>query len=108
MLLTACGRSKAINFYVLNPIPPKFLKKHSNFSLKIGIDSIKTPGYIKRDQLMINSTPHRLKLKEDYQWAEDLDKNISRVIMANLNTMIPEAIFENSPWRSNFKPDYTL
>ncbi len=57
---------------------------------------------------MIHCTPHRLKLEEDHQWAEDLDKNISRVIMTNLNTMIPEAIVENSPWEFNFKPQYTL
>jgi uncharacterized lipoprotein YmbA len=108
VLLAACGRSKAITFYVLNPIPPSMVHKNPNPNLRIGINTIQTPDYIQKNEIMIHCTPQKLKLEEDYQWAEDLNKNISRVIMANLNTMIPEAVFENSPWNSDFKPKYTL
>ncbi|WP_082060339.1 PqiC family protein [Legionella hackeliae] len=94
--------------YLLNPLPPIKSASQPYRHLQIGIDEINTPAYIEKPQLMIHYTPHRLELEEYHQWAEALDKNITRVIETNLSTLLPGSIVESSPWDSKFKPDYHL
>lgn len=108
LILVACGRSKESQFYVLNPIPPKKQLANTYSYLKIGIDEVNCPAYIKKPQLMIHYTPHQIELKEFHQWAEALDKNIMRVVETNLSTLLPGAIVESFPWDSKFKPNYHL
>ncbi|KTD20579.1 Protein of uncharacterised function (DUF330) [Legionella lansingensis] len=107
-LLLACGRSKEAQFYLLNPLPPQKQNGQPYRYLQIGIDEINIPPYTEKPQLMIHCTPHRLELEEYHQWAEALDKNITRVVETNLSNLLPGAIVESSPWNSRFKPGYHL
>ncbi|CEG56276.1 PqiC family protein [Legionella fallonii] len=106
--LVACGRSKNPDYYILNPIPLSKTSTNIYHNLRIGIDKISVPAYIEKPQLIINYTPHRMQLEEDEQWIEGLDKNIARVIVTNLSTLLPGAIVNTSPWEIIFKPNYHL
>lgn len=106
--LAACGRSKNPDYYILNPLPLSKTSTNIYHNLRIGIDKISVPSYIEKPQLSINYTPHRMELKEDEQWAEGLDKNIARVMVTNLSTLLPGAIVNTSPWEIIFKPNYQL
>ncbi|WED43565.1 PqiC family protein [Legionella cardiaca] len=108
LLLVACGRSKDAQMYMLNPLPPAKNGTKPYTYLQIGIDEVTTPAYMTKPQLMIHQTPHRLELEEYHQWAESLDKNITRVVETNLATLLPGAVVESSPWDSKFKPNYHL
>ncbi len=108
LTLCACGRSKQAQFYMLNPVPPKIVPVNRYNYLKIGIDSIRTPAFTEKPQLIIYDSFNRVQLEEFHQWAESLDKNIRRVIKTNLNTLLPRAVMEDAPWDIEFKPDYTL
>ncbi|WP_232505543.1 PqiC family protein [Legionella clemsonensis] len=94
--------------YLLNPLPPIKTASKPYTHLQIGIDGINTPSYIEKPQLMIHCSPHQLKLEEYHQWAEALDKNITRVIETDLSTLLPGSIVESSPWDVKFKPDFHL
>ena len=107
-ILCACGRSKQPEFYMLNPISPKSAPVERHAFLKIGIEPIHTPAFTEKPQLMIYDSLNRVQLEEFHQWAESLDKNIKRVIKANLNTLIPGVVMEDAPWDLDFKPDYNL
>ncbi|STX28190.1 ABC-type uncharacterized transport system, auxiliary component [Legionella beliardensis] len=107
LFLISCGSSKESEFYLLNPIPPKPNKIASN-AIQIGIDEIQVPEYTEKPQLMIHYTPYKVKLEEYHRWAESLDKNIGRVIEANLTTLLPNAVIERYPWDTKFKPSYHI
>nr|HAT8713696.1 hypothetical protein [Legionella jordanis] len=107
-ILLGCGRSKEAQFYVLNPIPPAKENHHPYRELRIGIDEVSTPGYVERPQLMIHFTPYRMKMEEFHQWAEALNKNITRVIETNISTLLPGAVVESLPWDNQFRPNYHL
>ncbi|BCA96630.1 hypothetical protein TUM19329_29910 [Legionella antarctica] len=108
LALCACGRSKQAQFYMLNPVPPKVVPVSRYNYLKIGIDSIRSPAFTEKPQLMIYNSYNRVQLEEFHQWAESLDKNIKRVVKTNLTTLLPRAVLEEAPWDVEFKPDYTL
>lgn len=108
LFLIACGRSKDAQMYMLNPLPPSKNSNKPYSHLRIGIDEVNTPSYMSKPQLMIHCTPHRLQLEEFHQWAEALDKNVTRVVATNLATLLPGAIVQSAPWDSKFKPNYHL
>ena len=108
LTLCACGRSKQADFYLLNPIPPKMHPTHHYTDLKIGIDSIRTPAFTEKPQLLIYDGVNQVQLEEFHQWAESLDKNIKRVIKTNLYTLLPGIVIEDAPWNIDFKPNYTV
>jgi uncharacterized protein len=106
-MLLSCGRSKEATFYLLNPVPPQ-KGKVIHHGMHIGIDEIQVPEYTEKPQLMINYTPYKVQLEEYHRWAESLDKNIGRVIEANLTTLLPGAVIERYPWDTKFKPNYHI
>ncbi len=107
LLLLSCSRSKESEFYLLNPITPEQSKVLHN-DMQIGIDEIQVPEYTQKPQLMINYTPYKVQLKEYHRWVESLDKNIGRVIEANLTTLLPGAVIARYPWDTKFKPNYHI
>jgi len=108
LVLAACGRSKAVQFYILNPLP---LPAHSSGKyqhLQIGIDSIETPAYVEKPQIMLYLGRQQVSMEEYHQWAESLDKTIKRVVATNLSTLLPGSVVQNSPWDIQFKPAWHL
>ena len=105
--LISCSRSPEPNFFVLNPIK---LLTHSNSGKiwRIGIDPLETPPYIQKPQLALRLANHQINYDEYNRWAEQIDKNIARVIEANLRSMLKNSIVETSPWPSGFRPNYRL
>jgi uncharacterized lipoprotein YmbA len=93
---------------MLNPLPSQANSSYRHVGLKIGIEAIHTPSFTEKPQLMIYNSFNQVQLEEFHQWAESLDKNIKRVIKTNLNTLLPKIVVEDSPWRIDFNPDYTL
>lgn len=81
---------------------------HQYQSLKIGLDEVNTPSYLDKPEIAININSHQMDLQENSQWAEELDKNIKRVIIANLTTMLPGAVVQGAPWEEHFTPNYHL
>lgn len=108
LALLSCGRSKEVQFYLLNPLPPQKLEVKRYRHLRIGIEEISLPATVDKPQLMIHCTPSLLKLSENHQWAETLNKNITRLVKTNLRELLPGAVVESSPWNSRFRPNYYL
>jgi len=106
-MMMSCSRSPEPNFFVLNPIK---LLAHSNSGqlLRIGIDPLDTPPYIQKPQLALRLANHQVDYDEYNRWAEQIDKNIARVIEANLRSLLSNTIVETSPWPSGFRPNYRL
>lgn len=108
LTLASCGRSKPVQFYILNPLPMPAKSTGTYQHLQIGIDSIETPAYTEKPQIMLYLSQQQVHLEEYHQWAESLDKTIKRVVASNLTTLLPGAVVANSPWDIQFKPDWHL
>ncbi|MGQ3890472.1 PqiC family protein [Legionella sp. CNM-4043-24] len=108
LALLACGRSRPVQFYILNPLPlpAKAVGKYQH--LQIGIDSIETPAYAEKPQIMLYLGNQQVSMEEYHQWAESLDKTIKRVVASNLTTLLPGSVVANSPWDIQFKPEWHL
>lgn len=105
LALTACSRSPDTQFYILNPMPIQNTSV-SYTNLQIGIDEINTPAYTEKLPLMVYETTREVKYEEYHQWAENLHKNINRILRTNLNLLLPGAVVNLAPWDVKFKPNY--
>ncbi len=108
LMLSSCGRSPDSKFYVLNPIPSKQKKVKTYTHLKIGINDINGPAYMKKPQLTIFHSAQQVKLEEYHRWVENLGQNAQNVIKSNLSLLLPGAAFVSAPWDVNYKPKYLL
>lgn len=106
--LVACSHSPESQFYVLNPLPPEKMHSNSYSHLRIGITQINSPSYTMKPEFMVHQSVNRIKLEEFHRWAESLDKNIQRVLEANLMSLLPGAAIINAPWDMKFVPNYQL
>lgn len=105
LLLLACGRSKQPNYYVLNPMYINSAVHSRSPHLLIGLDGVNLPSYLNKPGFFVHYTPHFLSLHETDQWAEPLDKNIKRILVANLAALLPGAAVAASPWDPQFSPN---
>lgn len=105
--LTACGRSPDSQFYLLSPLPPQH-KTKSYKDLRIGITQINTPSYTRKPEFIIHHSKNQVELEEFHRWAEQLHNNMQEVIVANLMSLLPQAVIINGPWDSKFNPSYQL
>lgn len=109
LLLSACGRSPESRLYVLDPLPAHSQKASRQYQhLRIGLDEMTIPDYMLKPQVMLHFDEHRVELKQFDQWAEPLNKNMSRVIETNLLALLPGAAIERAPWPIEFKPSIRL
>lgn len=108
LIIAGCSRSKPSQFYLLNPLPFTLKKSLTYDFLQIGVDPVKIPAYLEKPQLTVFYESHVVSLDESHQWAEALDKNIERVIITNLSSLLPGSIVQGSLWDIKFKPKYHL
>ncbi|MBA2709690.1 MAG: membrane integrity-associated transporter subunit PqiC [Tatlockia sp.] len=108
LMLISCGRSPDSQFYVLNPIPPKYKKVKAYTHLKLGINDITGPAYMNKPQFTIHYSAQEVKLEEYHRWVENLGRNTQNVIKANLAVLLPGAAVVSAPWDTNYKPEYQL
>lgn len=105
--LSHCGRSPKQNFFVLNPIQNS-AKKIKNQSLRIGLESINLPEYLQKPQIALRQVPNKIIFDEENRWAEQVDKNIARVIQTDLNHLLKHNTVAASPWPGGFNPSHRL
>lgn len=107
LILVSCARSPNPQFYVLQPLPYTE-KGASRHHMRIGINDVNLPAYLSKSSIVVHTAPHEVVLKDFHQWAGALKDNVQRVIMTNLETLIPGAAIASFPWDSHFQPDYQL
>ena len=66
---------------------------------------VRVPQYLDRPQIVTRSGPHRLELAEFDQWAGNLRKNMTRVIVENLSVRLRTADVRIAPSRAAVPAD---
>lgn len=74
----------------------------------IGLARIFIPEYLDRPKIIYETCPNEYKIAEYHRWTEPLESNISRVIVRNLSSQLPNFAIIQAPWKNLGKPDYEL
>jgi uncharacterized lipoprotein YmbA len=88
MGLAGCGGSPPIHYYTLSAEAPAESASLGKNSRLITIGPVTLPEVIERPQLVLRTTPNRVTLVEEHQWAEPLKSEIPRVIAENLTRLL--------------------
>jgi uncharacterized lipoprotein YmbA len=102
MFLGGCANLKPVvqnvRYFVLSPsAPPDSPVVHVDQPL--GLGAVVVPGYLLQNRLAIRRSNNEIRYAENLQWAERLDKNIQRVLAANLRSHLGSSNIYLSAWR---------
>ncbi|MGZ8217521.1 PqiC family protein [Methylomagnum sp.] len=91
-LLGGCvGKSPPVEYFMLEP------ERHAASTPAgdeatgpvIAVGPIRIPEYLERSQIVTAKGGNAYKVDESHRWAERLDDNVSRVLVRNLEAMVP-------------------
>lgn len=86
--LAGCGGSPPIHYYTLSAEASSDSGLAGPNERRITIGPVTLPDVIERPQLVLRTTPNRVTLIEEHQWAEPLQSEIPRVIAGNLTRLL--------------------
>jgi uncharacterized protein len=66
----------------------------------VGVLPVLLPGTLQRPQLVTWSAPGEVRIDEFLRWTEPLDSGVQRVLVENLETLLPLDRVIKSPWRA--------
>ena len=79
-------------FFILSPLtlPPSAEKAVSapEKELIVAVEPLKIPSYLDRSQIVIRTGDNELFISEFNQWGENLQSNLSRVLIENLSLLL--------------------
>jgi len=106
-LLTACGSSPTVSYYLIDTLPaPEGV--HAQTGPIIGIERISLPAYLEASTILQRRGDQRLAVNTSDRWGEPLPGAIARVLSANLMTLLPEHRVVHQPWSRQQQPDARL
>jgi len=112
VLLAGCGSSPASRFYLLSPVaeaPPAKNETAGNPGCSLGVGPIVLPSYLDRPQMARRMDDNQLEFAEFDRWAESLNENVSRVLIANLATLLPDCNVMPFPVSGSLpRPEYQV
>jgi uncharacterized lipoprotein YmbA len=76
--------------------------------LAIGVGPVELPEYVNRPQIVTGGSENELHRAEFEQWAEPLETNFTRVLAANLATLLRTDRVAMFPWQGPVPLDYQV
>ena len=76
--------------------------------LAIGVGPVELPEYVNRPQMVTGDSGNELRRAEFEQWAEPLETNFTRVLAANLSTLLRTDRVAVFPWKGPVPLDYQV
>ena len=101
------GDSPPSRFYLLSPLPASESPAATD-GLAIGVGPVAIPDYLNRGQIVTRAGENQLELAEFDRWAEPLQKNLSRVLVLNLSTLLSTDRVALHPWNRSTLMDYQV
>ena len=102
--LAACGSSPPVDFYTLQPITGSSGVDPSGAKV-VGLGPFTLPGYLDRPQLVTQLPGSEVNVDEFNRWAAPLDLAIPRVLTANVDLLLEDAVVVTFPYRSRMQSD---
>ncbi|MCH2546837.1 MAG: PqiC family protein [Alphaproteobacteria bacterium] len=74
----------------------------------VGVGPVMVTDYLDRSQIVIRVTDNQLELSEFDRWAGNPDKEIQRVLAANLATLLGTSRITTYPWKTAIVPEISV
>lgn len=88
VLLSACGSSPKTQFYTLDPVSPQ-APIQTAASIPVQVAAVHIPPSLDRQEMVRETTPHRLDVSDQNRWGGSLDNMIQRVLTQDLAQRLP-------------------
>ncbi len=93
----------------LDPIEGKPAStKGSTANMAIEVMPVRLPETLQRPQLMTALGPGKLELSDTHRWGNGLDKDMQRVLVENLSSLLPSDAVVAYPYGERVKAAYRL
>lgn len=97
-LLGGCADTPPTRFYVLSATSDQVASVPGK-GIAIGIGPVTLPQYLNRPQIVTRISGNRLDFAEFDQWGGDLNDNVTRVLAANLSSLLKTDRVSLYPWK---------
>ena len=102
-----CSNTPPTRFYVLSAMADRAAAVPGK-GTAIGIGPVTLPQYLNRPQIVTRSGGNQLAVAEFDQWGGDLNDNVSRVLAANLSSLLETDRVSLYPWKDEAPIDYQV
>jgi uncharacterized protein len=99
LLLGGCADTPPTRFYVLSAMSDQAAPAPGK-GIAIGIGPVTLPQYLNRPQIVTRIGGNRLDFAEFDQWGGDLNDNVTRVLAANLSSLLKTDRVSLYPWKA--------
>jgi len=103
--------SPPTSFYMLAPLAPEPTKMSAEagaHKARIGVETVKVPAYLDRNQIVTNLDDTEFRLADFNHWAEPLSDTLTRVVAENLSRMLSDESADVFPAARPIPFDYTV
>lgn len=107
LALGGCSNTPPTRFYVLSAMADRAAAVPGK-GTAIGIGPVTLPQYLNRPQIVTRSGGNQLAVAEFDQWGGDLNDNVSRVLAANLSSLLETDRVSLYPWKDEAPIDYQV
>jgi len=101
-------------FFILSPLTDASVPLSTsagattNSPLTVGIGPIDFPDYLRRLEVVTQTSTNELDLSDEKRWGEPLDKNFARVLSENISKLLNTQQIEKYPWPVRAHIDYQI
>jgi len=110
LILWGCASTPPTRFYTLSPLPgsDKPGGSGSDQCVSIGIGSVRIPVYLEQIKIVTYLNQNEYMVGEYSRWSEPLEANISRILAANLTSLLCTKNVSTFPWKGSVPLDYRV
>ncbi len=108
---TGCaGEGGATRYFLLTPLPPleQSASAAPRQALTLGLRPVQMPEYLDRPQIVTRAGENMIQLAELDQWASPLREDVTRVLAADLVTLVPAERVVVFPWPRDYALEYEV
>jgi uncharacterized protein len=94
-------RTSEARFFALRPVaeaPPRPSSDDESSASIVGVLPVLLPGSLERPQLVAWSAPGEVRIDEFLRWTEPLDSGVLRVLVEDLEILLPSHRVIRAPW----------
>jgi len=106
-MVAGCASSPPVRYYSL-AASDVVARSGTDALPVVGLGPLELPGYLSRPQIVRRNADAEMAIDDFHRWAEPLDEAMHRVIAANLERDIGDAIVVAFPYSNFVQPDYRV
>ena len=107
LALGGCSNTPPTRFYILSAMTDQAAAVPGK-GTAIGIGPITLPQYLNRPQIVTRVSGNQLAVAEFDQWGGDLNDNVTRVLAANLSSLLETDRVSLYPWKDEAQIGYQV